>query len=161
MPKPAELTSPPLAGATLPPPALPPAAGGVWVRARDSRSRPDACVTGAAPAVGVTISAAPLAPATRRVNGDTAVSETTANTSMMQALDEKAVQGVLVRAKGVSVTLIRGRYADKWSTRNGRWALDHRRYIEDFRTVEEFPTPARASAGRRDRTDPSYEVYGF
>ena len=96
-----------------------------------------------------------------RVNGDTAVSETTANTSMMQALDEKAVQGVLVRAKGVSVTLIRGRYADKWSKRNGRWALDHRRYIEDFRTVEECPTPARASAGRRDRTDPSYEVYGF
>ena len=29
-------------------------------------------MTGAAPAVGVTISAAPLAPATRRVNGDTA-----------------------------------------------------------------------------------------
>jgi hypothetical protein len=96
-----------------------------------------------------------------RVDGDKAISETTANTSMMQALDEKAVQGVLVRPKGVSVTLIRGRYADRWSKRNGRWALDHRRYIEDFRTVEEFPTPARPSAGKRDKTDPSYEIYPF
>ena len=96
-----------------------------------------------------------------KVDGDKAISETTANTSMMQALDEKAVQGVLVRPKGVSVTLIRGRYADRWSKRNGRWALDHRRYIEDFRTVEELPAPARPSAGKRDRTDPSYEVFPF
>jgi hypothetical protein len=96
-----------------------------------------------------------------RVNGDTAVSETYANTSMLQEIEQQASQGVVTRAKGISVSLIRGRYADKWSKRNGRWALDHRKYIEDFRTVQELPTQARIGAGKRDRTDPSYAVYPY
>lgn len=94
------------------------------------------------------------------VDGDKAVSETYANSSMMQAIDEKRTQGVMVLAKGASVSLIRGRYADRWSKRNGRWALDHRRYIEDFRTVQEVPDQ-RPSVARRDKTDPSYAVYPF
>src|SRR5262245_21640566 len=94
-----------------------------------------------------------------RVNGDTAVSETYANTSMLQEIDQQASQGVVTRAKGISVSLIRGRYADKWSKRNGRWALDHRKYIEDFRTVQELPGQIRIGTGKRDRTDPSYAVY--
>ena len=96
-----------------------------------------------------------------KVDGDKAVSETYANTSMMQALDERRTQGVLMLGKGVSMSLIRGRYADRWSKRNGRWAIDHRRYIEDFRTVQEFPEQPRATAGRRDRTDPSYAIYPY
>jgi hypothetical protein len=95
-----------------------------------------------------------------KVNGDQAVSETYANTSMLQALDERRVQGVLVRPRGSSATLIRGRYADRWSKREGRWALDHRKYIEEFRTVEELPEQ-RPSQARRDRMDPSYEIYPF
>jgi len=94
------------------------------------------------------------------VDGDTAVSETYANSSMLQATDTRAVQGVVVGAGGVSVSLIRGRYADRWSRRDGRWALDHRSYIEDFRTVQELPAQGQA-AGRRNRTDPSYTVYPF
>lgn len=94
-----------------------------------------------------------------RVDGDTAVSETYANSSMLQKTTERVVQGVLVQPQGVSVTLIRGRYADRWSKRNGRWAIDHRKYIEDFRTVQEFPSQPRPSAGKRDRSDPSYAVY--
>ena len=94
-----------------------------------------------------------------KVDGDKAVSETYANSSMLQEMDQQISQGVVTRAKGVSVSLIRGRYADRWSKRNGRWALDHRTYIEDFRTVLEFPTQARIGRGKRDRTDPSYPVY--
>ncbi|MBM3779790.1 MAG: nuclear transport factor 2 family protein [Acidimicrobiia bacterium] len=90
----------------------------------------------------------------------TAVSETTANTSMLQAIAERRVQGVLVTPPGASASLIRGRYADRWSRRDGRWALDHRRYIEDFRTVQEVPD-VRPSQARRDRTDPSYAIYPY
>jgi hypothetical protein len=79
---------------------------------------------------------------------------------MLQAIDAQSAQGVATRAAGVSVSLIRGRYADRWSRRNGHWALDHRRYIEDFRSVQEIPSQP-AGTGRRDRTDPSYEVYPF
>ena len=95
-----------------------------------------------------------------KVDGDKAVSETYANSSMLQNLDEKRTQGVLLGNKGVSASLIRGRYADRWSKRNGRWALDHRKYIEDFRTVQELPEQ-RPSAARRDKTDPSYAIYPF
>jgi hypothetical protein len=97
---------------------------------------------------------------TIEVDGDNAVSETNANSSMLQAIDAQRAQGVVTRADGVSVSLIRGRYADRWSKRDGRWALDHRRYIEDFRTVQEMPAQ-RQAPGRRDRTDPSYTVYPF
>jgi hypothetical protein len=97
---------------------------------------------------------------TIEVDGDMAVSETYANSSMLQAIDAQRAQGVVTRADGVSVSLIRGRYADRWSKRDGRWALDHRRYIEDFRTVQEMPAQ-RQAPGRRDRTDPSYTVYPF
>lgn len=54
----------------------------------------------------------------------------------------------------------RGRYIDQWEKRNGRWAISHRRYLHEMdesRPVEGafFPT-----AGRRDRTDPSYAALG-
>ena len=58
----------------------------------------------------------------------------------------------------------RGRYVDTWSRRNGRWAIDHRRYAEDFTST--YPvTPMENSdpalrAARRDRDDPSYAVLG-
>lgn len=95
------------------------------------------------------------------VDGDKATSETIANTSLMNPLEEKLVQGVAVGPTGVSVSLIRGRYADRWSKRNGRWALDHRAYIEDFRTVQEVPGKVRIGRGARDRTDPSYAIVPF
>lgn len=31
-----------------------------------------------------------------------------------------------------STSPVRGRYQDRWSKRNGRWAIDHRQYIFDF-----------------------------
>ncbi len=95
------------------------------------------------------------------VDGDTAVSETYANSSLVLPLAEHAVQGVRVGSTGVSVSLIRGRYADRWSKRDGRWALDHRAYIEDFRTVQEVPGEPQLGRGTRDRSDPSYPIYPF
>ena len=58
---------------------------------------------------------------------------------------------------------IRGRYADRWSKRDGHWALDidHRAYIEDFRTVQEVPGQPQLGRGTRDRSDPSYPIYPF
>jgi ketosteroid isomerase-like protein len=60
--------------------------------------------------------------------------------------------------------LSRGRYVDTWSRRGGRWAIDHRRYAEDFTST--YPvTPMEATdaalrVARRDRDDPSYAALG-
>lgn len=96
-----------------------------------------------------------------QVTGLKAVSETIANTSLVNPLEERSIQGVRTAATGLSVSLIRGRYADRWSKRNGRWALDHRAYIEDFRTVQEVPGTPRLGRGTRDRQDPSYAIVPF
>lgn len=64
-----------------------------------------------------------------------------------------------------------GRYLDRWSCREGRWAIDHRQYVGDLTTT--IPVPEAAAQGRirpaaevkrvesrRDREDPSYAVLG-
>jgi hypothetical protein len=53
----------------------------------------------------------------------------------------------------------RGRYADRWSRRDGVWAVDHRRYVDDLQAT--CTTPAAepdGRTGRRGRDDPSYEA---
>lgn len=63
---------------------------------------------------------------------------------------------------GGSVTDVvdRGRYVDRWSLREGRWGIDHRRFIDDFQALYQVPlspaTDGSSATGRRDRTDPSY-----
>ena len=62
----------------------------------------------------------------------------------------------------LTVIVSRGRYVDRWSRRDGVWAIDHRRFVEDFTLTQSLPDaappdPATGSA-RRDPTDPSYEV---
>jgi ketosteroid isomerase-like protein len=53
------------------------------------------------------------------------------------------------------------RYVDRWSKRDGRWALDHRRAIMEMDEIREV-TPMKAHSGwTRDRSDPSYEVLGI
>jgi hypothetical protein len=58
----------------------------------------------------------------------------------------------------------RGRYVDTWSRREGHWAIDHRRFAEDFTSTYTVtpmePADADARTGRRDRDDPSYAVLG-
>lgn len=53
----------------------------------------------------------------------------------------------------------RGRYVDRWSRRDGRWAIDHRVYIADLVHDTTNP-PGRDTWGRRDTDDPSYRVLG-
>ena len=59
-------------------------------------------------------------------------------------------------------TRVRGRYLDRWSRRDGVWAIDHRTYVGDVMSVDARPespmTDGSAATGRRDRTDPSYLV---
>ncbi len=56
----------------------------------------------------------------------------------------------------------RGRYLDRWSFRQGRWAIDHRLYLNDL--TRSITIPAEGCAlvvepVRRDRRDPSYELF--
>jgi hypothetical protein len=56
----------------------------------------------------------------------------------------------------------RGRYLDRWSHRDGRWAIDHRQFVDDFQAVYATPvteaTDGSAATGRRGPDDPSYGV---
>ncbi len=51
-----------------------------------------------------------------------------------------------------------GRYLDQWSRKDGRWGIDKRIAIIDFDEVREVTSMRASSAGRRDKTDPSYSV---
>lgn len=58
----------------------------------------------------------------------------------------------------------RGRYLDRWSRRDGRWAIDARQYVSDFQSV--YPVPATGGVAllgarsRRDRDDLSFALFG-
>jgi hypothetical protein len=57
----------------------------------------------------------------------------------------------------------RGRYLDRWSWRDGRWAIDHRIHVEDLQSIVALPAVDSVDgspASRRDRSDPSFEVLG-
>ena len=83
------------------------------------------------------------------VDGDSAASES----YVTVALRTKAEAGQATEI------VARGRYVDRWSRRDGRWAIDHRHFVTDLQTAEAAPAlDADAGESRRDRTDPSYEV---
>jgi hypothetical protein len=82
------------------------------------------------------------------VRGDRAVSET-AFTAILRVQPEP----------GRVIDMIsRGRYLDRWSRRDGRWAIDDRLYLEELR--EEVPVSDAMQAvptdGRRGPDDPLY-----
>lgn len=52
------------------------------------------------------------------------------------------------------------RYVDRWSKREGRWALDHRRAVMEMDEIREITPMKQHSGWTRDRNDPSYEVLG-
>lgn len=86
------------------------------------------------------------------VDGDTAGSEAYVTATLWGALSPGELTQIVSR----------GRYVDRWSRRDGVWAIDHRRFVEDLTAMTPLPgaaTPDPATtATRRDRTDPSYEV---
>ncbi len=51
-----------------------------------------------------------------------------------------------------------GRYLDRWSRREGRWAIDHRIYVQDLDEVREAGATLVGGWGKRDRSDPSYAI---
>lgn len=81
------------------------------------------------------------------VDGDTAVSEAYAT-----------VRLVTEAADGVSEERFVGRYLDRWSRREGRWAIDHRVWVLDFGEVGRSVGAPLKGTSARDRTDPSYAV---
>lgn len=67
---------------------------------------------------------------------------------------------ILVRSAGDGPAVIRhayGRYLDRWSFREGRWAIDHRLYVRDL--GYEVAGVVLDSGARRDRSDPSYPLF--
>ena len=91
-----------------------------------------------------------------RVDGDKAVSETYGWVPLRRPTKE----GDKTLITEVYVT----RYVDRWSKRNGKWALDERQLIVDMHlNVQEALTDPsqRVSNGRRDKTDPSYRIFPY
>ena len=84
------------------------------------------------------------------VDEDHATSEAYDTAALRQRTDDGRVIDIISR----------GRYLDRWSRRDGRWAIDHRISMHDLATVvERRPEEADdgASTARRDRDDPSYD----
>jgi hypothetical protein len=85
------------------------------------------------------------------VTGATASSETYFIVSQHAAQDAGATNAP-------HTSLVRGRYIDTWARRDGKWGITHREIVVDFSTNDMTPAPNR-SAGRRDKTDPSYTFF--
>ncbi len=86
------------------------------------------------------------------VDGDRAGSESYVTATLWGAFEADLLTQIVSR----------GRYVDRWSCRDGVWAIDHRRFVEDLTVTTPVPgaappDPATASA-RRDATDASYDV---
>jgi hypothetical protein len=97
------------------------------------------------------------------VDGDRAASETYV-TAVLRSFPDQDGRTVDM--------VIRGRYLDKWSRRDGVWAIDDRYYISDVYSeyevltgkalpLEQLPDRQDLSSTRasRDRNDPSYERF--
>ena len=88
------------------------------------------------------------------VDGDRAASEAYVTAALRLPADGEQATEIVSR----------GRYVDTWSRRDGRWAIDHRRFAEDFTStypvVAMEPGDPAIRTGRRDRDDPSYAVLG-
>lgn len=90
------------------------------------------------------------------VKGDTAVSESTGTATL------------LVKKEGrddmYEERWMHSRYLDKWSRRNGKWGLDSRQTVMDYRRVSDVPAAVVKSGyeigARTGREDPSYKLFG-
>jgi len=87
---------------------------------------------------------------------------------LIEVQEERAVSEtyvtVTLRTKpgraGARDVLTRGRYVDRWSRHDGRWAIDHRHYLNDWMTYMPVPdAPTSPRTGRRDPDDASYAAF--
>lgn len=60
-------------------------------------------------------------------------------------------------ASGAQQEIIgRGRYLDRWSRRDGRWAIDHREHVLDMQTLRRLDPGYVSQVSTRDASDPSF-----
>lgn len=89
------------------------------------------------------------------VNGDRAVSEGYGDSVIRNHPDK---DGILLE------TIYRGRYVDRWSLRDGRWAIEHRRYIAEMYNEHRYDTknwpPFALRQAKFTRDDESYRYFG-
>ena len=65
----------------------------------------------------------------------------------------------LADAEGGQQEIIgRGRYLDRWSCRDGLWAIDHREHVLDMQTINSLEKGAVSAGSRRDLEDASYRL---
>jgi hypothetical protein len=82
------------------------------------------------------------------LDGDTATSEAYVIVALWTLPD----------AEGNQVEIVaRGRYLDRWSRRDGRWAIDHRFHVVDMQNVAPLVGGQVSAEYRRDEQDPSFE----
>lgn len=79
------------------------------------------------------------------LDGDLAGSEVYFHSATRLIIDGKLMQ---IR--------VYGRYLDRWSRRDGIWAIDKRLTLFDFDETREVTRTERFDYGTRDQTDPSY-----
>jgi hypothetical protein len=79
------------------------------------------------------------------VKGDRAASETYVEVNLLRAEGERHI-----------LRTAHGRYLDKWSQRDGRWAIDDRHFVASFGYEREVT--AGLGPARRDESDASYDV---
>lgn len=53
----------------------------------------------------------------------------------------------------------RGRYLDRWSRRDGIWAIEHRSFVLDMQTITELESGEQGEQSRRDKSDPSFALF--
>jgi hypothetical protein len=82
------------------------------------------------------------------VDGERAASEAYATVRLRTVGDDLTTEELYV-----------GRYLDRWSRRDGRWAIDHRVWVLDFDEADR-PVQSRLQSGSsRDEHDPSYALF--
>ncbi len=86
------------------------------------------------------------------VEGDCARSEAYVTAALWTRPDDSGAQQEI---------LIRARYLDRWSQREGRWAIEERTCLVDMHSVHPLTGQSACEASRRDTGDPSYTWLGM
>jgi hypothetical protein len=88
------------------------------------------------------------------------ISNTIINLEGDRAASESYVTAVLrfPDGEGVKQLNLCGRYLDRWSYRDGRWAIDKRIYVHDFDDLRHVEAILYTGTSQRDPSDVSYAV---
>ena len=80
-----------------------------------------------------------------------------------RAVSESYVTAALRMKNGDDLNELttRGRYLDRWSYRDGRWAIDKRGYVHDFDDIRRIEATSIPGGSSRDRSDPSYALFNW